>query len=261
MSNLIYTELINSMTWSYSRVASFNDCKYGWFLKYIRHEEQCPKFYSSYGTFMHKLIERYYRKELTKPQMKTEFLLNFQTEVKGDRPPGNIVSNYIHSGLAYIDSFTDFPYKMVSVEEKIEFEIDGIPFVGIIDYLGESDGEYHIIDNKSRALKPRSGRLVPTKKDEELDRMLVQLYIYAAAVKYKYGKFPKTLCFNCFRTGVFIEEPFVLEKYYDAINWVKDNIETIKQASDFSPWLDFFACTYICGYSNECCYWQERGRI
>ena len=91
--------------------------------------------------------------------------------------------------------------------------------------------------------------------------MLVQLYIYAAAVKYKYGEFPKTLCFNCFRTGVFIEEPFVLEKYYDAINWVKDNIETIKQASDFSPWLDFFACTYICGYSNECCYWQEGGRI
>ena len=142
-----------------------------------------------------------------------------------------------------------------------EFEIDGMPFVGVIDYLGESDGEYHIIDNKSRALKPRSGRLVPTKKDEELDKMLVQLYIYAAAVKYKYGEFPKTLCFNCFRTGVFIEEPFVLEKYYDAINWVKDNIETIKQASDFSPWLDFFACTYICGYSNECCYWQERGRI
>ena len=146
-----------------------------------------------------------------------------------------------------------------SVEERMEFDIDGIPFVGYIDFLGELDGEYYIIDNKSRALKPRSGRAVPTKKDIELDEMLVQLYIYAAAVKQKYGKFPKALCFNCFRNGVFIEEPFVLDKYYKVISWVKENIEIIKQESDFSPWLDYFACTYICGYSDDCCYWQERG--
>lgn len=261
MSDMIYTELINCMTWSYSRIASFNDCKYKWFLKYIRHDTECPKFYSSYGKFIHKLIEKYYDNKLTKQELKTEFVLNFQTEVEGDRPSANIVSNYIRAGIEYFDSFTDFPYNMVSVEERMEFDIDGIPFVGYIDFLGELDGEYYIIDNKSRALKPRSGRAVPTKKDIELDEMLVQLYIYAAAVKQKYGKFPKALCFNCFRNGVFIEEPFVLDKYYKVISWVKENIEIIKQESDFSPWLDYFACTYICGYSDECCYWQERGKI
>lgn len=50
-------------------------------------------------------------------------------------------------------------YSMVDVEKRVDFDIDGIRFVGYIDYLGiDDDGEFHIIDNKSRDLKPRSGR-------------------------------------------------------------------------------------------------------
>lgn len=145
---------------------------------------------------------------------------------------------------------------MLGVEKRVNFEIDAMPFVGYIDYLGEKDGEYYIIDNKSRDLKPRSNRAIPTVKDQELDSMLKQLYLYSTAIKQEYGKFPKALCFNCFRTGVFIEEPFNEDAYNEAVNWAKVKIEEIKATDDFYPNRDFFSCFYICGVSNDCVYDQ-----
>lgn len=130
--------------------------------------------------------------------------------------------------------------------------------MGYIDYLGEKDGELYVVDNKSRDLKPRSKRAKPTLKDAELDDMLRQLYIYSGAVKQEYGRFPKKLCFNCFKAGTFIEEPFSETAYQEAIDWAQKSIEEIKDADDFNPYVEYFGCRYICGVSDECCYWQMR---
>lgn len=227
-------------------------------MRYIRQCEETPQFYSSYGKFMHKLIEQYYKGEITKEKMCTKFLFDFRKEVQGIRPPESTVQKYIERGLEYLKGFTPLPYKVLGVEKKVEFDIDGIPFVGFIDYIGEDNGDIYIVDNKSRELKPRSGRKQPTLKDKELDEMLRQLYIYSAAVKQEYGKFPKSLCFNCFKSGTFIEEPFNEEAYNETIEWVKKSIEDIKDADDFYPNVEFFSCYYICPYTDECCYWSMR---
>lgn len=260
MNDMVYTELIKGMTWSYSRISCFNDCSYKWFLKYIHGLKEKPMFYSSYGSFMHKLLERFYKGELTKEQMKTEFLLNFQKEVKGDRPQVGTVEKYIIAAIKYLDSFEPFPYNMVDVEKRVDFKIGNKTFVGFIDFIGEKDGEYCIVDNKSRDLKPRSKRKNPTVKDKELDEMLIQLYLYAEALKQVYGKFPKWLCFNCFKSGVFIEEPFTMSGYNKAINWALENINYIENCSDFPPWIDYFPCRFLCGVQDECCYYEDGGR-
>ena len=256
MGDISYKPLIEDMLWSYSRIDCYKECRYKWFLKYIKNCKEIPMFYSSYGSFMHKLIELYYKGEITKDQMLTKFLLDFSKEVRGDRPSAKIVEGYIHSGVEYLSGFTEFPFNMVDVEKKVNFEIDGYNFIGIIDYVGEKDGEYYIVDNKSRDLSPRSNRKKPTLKDAELDEMLKQLYIYSAAIKNEFGKFPKELCFNCFRTGVFIREPFSIDKYNETIEWAKTQIELIKNEEEFSPMIDFFGCKYICGVQNECCYFE-----
>ena len=242
------------MTWSYSRISCYDQCGYKWFCKYIRGEKEEPRFYTSYGRFIHKLIEEYYRGELDSSGMKLKFLTNFSKEVLGPRPSEKIVSSYIKKGIDYLESFQPFPYNMIDVEMEVRYEINSIPFIGYIDYLGEKDGDLYIVDNKSRDLKPRSDRKKPTKKDEELDEMLIQLYLYAAAIKQIYGKFPKCLCFNCFKNGVFIEEPFVEAKYEEAIQWATNTINQIKEDEDFSPNVEFFGCIHLCGYTNDCEY-------
>lgn len=256
MGDEIYRPLIEDIVWSYSNIETFNDCRYRWFLKYISRYKSADKFYASYGLFMHTLLEKYYRGEMSKDEMLQTFLKDFSKEVKGRRPKSSIVQKYIKCGAEYLKNFTPFEYKTISVEEKINFNIDDdIKFVVRIDFIGQDDeGEYVVIDNKSRDLKPRSNRKKPTVKDKELDSMLRQLYVYAGAVKYKYGKFPKYLCFNCFKSGVFIKEEFDEEKYNETIDWVKSNVAEIKETEDFYPNKEYFSCRYICGMSHLCCY-------
>jgi len=262
MGEVSYLPLIEDMVWSYSRIESFHSCKYKFFLKYISQCEEEDKFYATYGSFIHKLIERFYRGGLPKEKMFTEFLTGFSENVKGTRPKQETVQKYIQCGVEYLKGFQPFPYTFLDVEKRVDFEIDGLRFVGFIDFLGrDSDGSLVIVDNKSRDLKPRSGKAKPVVKDKELDAMLRQLYIYSAAIKREFGEYPKWLCFNCFRTGMFIKEPFSEESYNEAIDWAKQEIEEIKATEDFYPTIDPFYCTYICGVSEDCVYNQmTKGR-
>ena len=257
MSEISYLPLIEDMVWSYSRVNCFAQCPYSFYLKYISKDEPVNKFYTSYGSFMHKIIEEFYRGVLNKQDMVMRFLTGFSSEVEGERPSASIVNKYIGLGVEYLKGFKEFNYEMVDVEKKVKVDISGYSFIGFIDYLGIEDGEFIIVDNKSRDLKPRSGRAKPTAKDKELDDMLKQLYIYAGAVKQEYGKFPKKLCFNCFKNGVFIEEEFKEEAYEEAIQWAIKQIELIKLEDEFPPNLDFFFCRYLCDVSHECVFYEQ----
>lgn len=259
MGDVIYKELIKDMTWSYSRIETYNDCPYRWYLKYIAKCEPAPMFYSSYGLFMHKILEQFLSGKITKEEARMNFLLNFQKEVRGERPAPDIVEKYVSQGTEYLRNLCPFPLKTVSVEEKVRFELDGVPMVGVIDYIGEKHGELYIIDHKSRAMKPRSGRKRPTAKDTELDSMLKQLYVYSELVKQKFGQYPAWLCFNCFRNNTFIQEPFSEDRLLETTEWVKKSVADIEDEDDFNPYIDFFACKNICDVHDECCYYEGGG--
>jgi len=262
MGESIYRELIKDMTWSYSRLEAFDSCPYRWYLQYIHYPKLMKedKFYAVYGLFMHELLESYYTAKMAKDEVMLAFLTQFPERTQGaGRPNPGTVRKYFQSGKEYIRNLKPLRFDMVSVEEKIDFHIGGMLFTGRIDYLGTEDGEYVIVDNKSRDLKPRSGRAKPTLKDKELDIMLRQLYIYAEAVRQKYGKLPKLLCFNCFKTGMLIEEPFREDAYHEALLWAEGKIREILDVDEFPPNIEFFGCSYICSYSSHCCYWKGGG--
>jgi len=258
MGDISYLPLIEDMTWSYSRLGTFNDCPYKFFLKHISHCKSEERFYASYGSFVHKILEDYYNGKLQKDELQMVFLTEFGKEVLGKRPKKEIVDKYIKKGSEYFANFEPFPYKMVGIEKKVTFKLGDYNFIGYIDFLGEDEnGDLIVIDNKSRDLKPRSTRKVPTVKDKELDSMLKQLYLYAGAVEQEYGKMPIKLCFNCFKAGVFIEEPFKQEAFDAAVKWAIDTIEDIKKEEDWSPCPEYFGCTHICGVNGHCIYYSE----
>ena len=235
MSDAIYKPLIDTMTFSWSRIELFKSCPYAWFLRYIRGESEQPKFYSSYGSFIHSLLERYYTGFLPAKELPVEFLTGFAEEVKGERPSDTVVKNYIGQGLSYFNSFKPLPFNTVSVEEKFTTSLPGFRFTGIIDYIGERNGDLYIVDHKSADIKPRSRKKKQTKSDMELSDKLRQLYLYSAFLHEKYNKFPKALCFNCFRTGEFIEEPFSQDAYEDALSQASADVEAIRNETDFRP--------------------------
>ena len=164
MSKSKYFTVIDDMVWSYSRLETFNTCPYKFFLKYISEEEDKPQFYTSYGSFIHKLIEQYYNDEISKDNLWVEFVTKFKDSVKGEIPSEEIVKKYIQLGVDYFKNFQPFDFKPIAVEEMIEFKIDDINFIGFVDFVGEKDGEFYIVDNKSRDLKQRRKRKKPIQR-------------------------------------------------------------------------------------------------
>ncbi len=254
MGNISYAPLIGEMTWSYSRIKSFADCPYRFYLRYIRRLKGKNMFFSDYGSFVHKLIELYCRGKMTPGQLCDMYLQEFRSHVKGHAPSKTVFENYFKSGLNYLRNLTPFPYNMIAVEKRVDFALNGIPFVGYIDYLGEKDGELYVVDNKSRTLKPRSTRIKPTRSDKELDEYLRQLYLYSAAVEQEYGRRPRKLCFNCFRGPVFITEPFQEQAYAESQKWLDESVARITAETDFRPDIEYFKCAYLCEMNSHCEY-------
>lgn len=258
-TDISYKPIIQDFVWSYSRISSFKSCKWQFYLKYIREWTERGQFFASYGSLMHSLIERYYTGELTQSEMVDEFLCNYQTQVSGDKPKNVSSASYVEKGLEYLRAFKPFPYEMLEVEKTIYFNVGDREFVGIVDYLGtDKDGNLYIVDNKSRDLKPRSNRKKPTKNDEILDEMLKQLYLYSIAIRQEYGKYPKALCFNCFKNRQFIVEPFDEEKLKEVRKWVLDTISEIEENEVWDDdEFDFYRCNYLCGFHDRCEIYNE----
>ena len=251
MGDINYNLLVDDMTFSYSRINTYHSCPYGWKLNYIDELKPTGKFYSSYGKLIHQILERYFDGSITKSEMPIEFLTKFE-DLQGVRPSAKIVECYIRDGLEYLRGFEDFDLNKVAIEEKVEFDIKGIPMIGIIDFIGERDGEYIIVDHKSHRLKQRSKGVKQRKSDVELDEYLRQLYLYSTAIYDKFGKFPTELWFNCFRNGEIIKEQFNKEKYDESVRWVVETVDAIKADTDFEPNYDYFYCRWICGQSSNC---------
>lgn len=252
-----YSCIVGQMTWSHTRLAAFEDCPYKFLLRYILDLPPSEHFFSGYGSLLHSLHEALY-KGSSPASLRTRFLAEFFRQVPTwDAPGPKVVRNYFEQGVAYLEQ----PYipagEIVAVEQPVEFFIGGYPFSGVIDlaFRGE-DGKLRIADHKSRALKPRSKRKAPTKTDEELDRYLRQLYLYAEAARQLYGETPAELIFNCFRTQTQIVEPFIPAKSAEAMAWAQNIIRAAQQNVNWTPSVEFFKCRYICGMRDVCEYAQ-----
>ena len=251
-----YSHIIENFTWSYSRITTFEMCPYQFFLTYIKPVKKQPLFFSDYGTFIHKIIEKHLNGELEENQLVPYYLQNFRTSIHAKAPTQAVFETYFNQGLDYLRNI-HFPYPTpLAVEQRVDFFIDKYPFVGIIDCVAEESDGIVILDNKSRTLKPRSNRKKPTRSDEELDKYLRQLYLYSAAVKDLYGTYPVKLCFNCFRSCELISEPFLKESFESAKAWTLSSIEQIVQNDEWGPDMDYWKCKYLCDVRDQCDYWQ-----
>lgn len=250
-----YTNLIDGMTWSYSRLTCFEDCPYRFYLSYIKRMEKEPRFFSDYGQFLHSLLDRHLSGELRGDGLTGAYLTGFRSEISGKAPSSTVFYNYFHQGLDYLRNFR-FPYRVLETEQRREFQAAGLPMVGVIDCVAMDGDDLVIVDHKSHSLKPRSGRKKPTKSDAELDRYLRQLYLYAIPVREKYGVFPARLEFNCFRTGQLVSEPFQADRLRATEDWAASMVSQIRECDRWRPDIEFFKCKYICDLTQHCDYFQ-----
>ena len=246
------------MTFSYSRLTAFDSCKYKWLLKYIL---GIPKignsFFSSYGTFLHEILAKFYRGEGNSETLAPYFLENYFSQVTGKPQKNSTAINYFQAGLNMVSDLTPTDKEILGVEQEVHWTLGGRDYIGYIDLIVREDDGIAILDHKSRDLKPRSKRSKPTKSDAELDEYLKQLYLYAIPIKKLSGEYPTSLQFNCYRTGTLIKELFCPKTFDTVKQWAINKANEIEHNENWRPTIDYFGCKYLCDVCHQCEYYAS----
>ena len=236
------------MTWSFSRLNSFSgSCKYCWFENYAnKRKDSTNNAFARYGLMMHEILEKLDSGEM----MLWDALPTYEDEFVnvGRFPPNkyvNLEERYYEQGIHYLSNYEiDDRYEVVSVEENVKVNIKGYKFTGYIDKLlrDKSDGKLVVLDHKSKS------EFKSKKEQKEYAR---QLYLYAYAVNEVYGEYPKLLFFNMFRFGREVAIDFNMKDMEEAIEWMVNTIDEIKQCEEFPVTKDKFFGEELCNFRHD----------
>ena len=253
--------LEDNHVYSYSQLTSFDECKYGFYLRKIEKvEEETSNAFAERGSLIHDLLDMWAKKILTKEEMLQEYERRYADEVVTGWPRIPASKGYAkkayETGIQFLKNFDEFEgYEVLSAEEKFQLDLplsngETRPFVGVIDMIlrENKSGDLIICDHKSKSLKAFK------QKENEMYR---QQLLYATYVKKKYGKCPDALMFFLFNeNGV---RPFRLyseQDYNEAIDWATKQILGIESCTVLD-WLqckekgDYY-CWNLCSNRGTC---------
>jgi RecB family exonuclease len=235
--------------YSFSKLSSFHQCKYGYYLTYIAKEKGIENAFSQYGTFVHGLLERYETGELEVYELCDEFIKGYSDNVTFAFPPNRFVDlreSYFKDGVAYLENFDGFDeYEILAVEDEFLEDVDGdFNLKGFIDLvLRDSDGGITIIDHKSKA---------KFASKQEQKRYARQLYVYSLRVLRRWGVYPKKLIFNMFRKQKTVEIDFNEADYDESVSWMKSTVSEIRNCKSWNASPDEFMCNHLCNHREGC---------
>lgn len=222
--------ILDGMRWSFSSVNSYTQCPQCFRLGYLDALPRVGNAFSDWGSFMHHLMELYFKGEIEFFEMSQAYEDGYNGNVTHKFPTNrfcDLSERYYLSGKEYLDSFEGLfdGYNVVAVEQRVLFDINGRPFVGVIDLVVEKDGTYLIIDHKSKS---------SFKSKREQAEYARQLYLYALHIKMEYGKWPESMYFHMIRSGgELIEVPFKIEELDAAVEWFLSTIDKIYADTQF----------------------------
>lgn len=252
--------VISTMTWSYSRLASYHQCPYAWKLKYIDCVQGEENFFSQYGSLMHSILEQYEKGTLSLFEISQYYEEHFSDVVTYDAPPNNYIDmkqSYYEKGLDYLDNI-DLSldgYDVLGVEKEVRFPLCGYEMVGYIDLLlkDQKTGDITILDHKSGSVKFKKNGEVSKSEKKHVLAFQRQLYLYAIGVMEEYGVKPKYLKWNLFKDRNWLTEEFNDEAFEEAKKWAEDTIKSIEQETSWPPNPDRYFCYNLCDMRNCAC--------
>ena len=159
--------------YSFSKLSSFHNCKWGYQLTYIDHCERCDNAFAQYGSLVHSIMERYAKGKLNLWDLVDVYKREYSgiTEKFPHSAFCNLEDLYYKQGIQFLSNFSGYDkYKILEVESEFELEIDDWLFTGIMDLLFEDEnGKLILLDYKSKS---------SFKNKKEKIEYARQLYLY-----------------------------------------------------------------------------------
>lgn len=252
------------MTYSFSRLNSYEQCPYQFYNKYIEESEGEENFYAQAGSLMHEILANVLNNEMSVEEATDYFVENFDLNCYMEIPE-RIRDSTFEKCINYLTAFdridesdlwkTLSPVKVIGVEEEVRFKIGEWDFIGFIDLLVEDkEGNLIVVDHKSTAYPVgKSGKILKSAEKTFLDHKR-QEYLYSIAVKDKYGKYPTKLAWNHFKDGKTHVIDFDKKDLGEAVLWVTETINKINKDEGFLPNIEFFFCKNLCEFRSTCEY-------
>ena len=166
--------------WSFSKLSSYHNCAYAWYLTYVLHEKGEDNVYGVLGNSIHDCLELMCKDEMTIEEAKEKFKqdydmckflgMNFPTE--------NTEKKYIYD-IEHAFDYFEKPKGRLEEERYIEFEIENKKFRGYVDLIIFDDEKktIQVLDWKS------SSRF--SKRDLESHKVF-QLILYSMYLEKEY---------------------------------------------------------------------------
>lgn len=262
-----YKNETSSMRWSFSRVTTYDQCPYEWYLHYIVNDNDLypeeENYYAQVGKYVHNVLEKVFKAELSVDDAFDYYVDHFDENVT-ERTSYSSMDKTFDACADYFLDINNIKHltdgmDIVGVEKKIEFEIEGKKFIGYIDLLlkDRKDGKLIVLDHKSSEypFKHDGGVKANAKSFSKYKK---QLYLYSLWVKENYGEFPKLLAWNHFKDGGKLATiPFSIDEYNESIEWFKSEVSAIMADDEFNANKEFFYCNNLCSFRNCCEYKEE----
>lgn len=249
--------ILDDMTWSYSRITSFENCPYEWYLHYIEeYDDKAGNIYGEFGSFCHSILEQYLNFKLEKEELLAYYLEYFDDFVT--RTPWNsaAVDKLFGYGFDYFNEINFEPMSMdiLGVEQKFEIELNGHKIKGFIDLVYRESDQIIVCDHKSCEYPFTKKGLLKKGSEEKFESFKKQLYLYSIFIKEKYGIYPISLEWNFFRENKKHRIEFNKAELDQTIEWIKSQIDEIYNTEDFKPKPSYFYCNNLCDFRGLCEY-------
>lgn len=251
--------LLSTMTWSFSRLTSFDQCKYGWKCHYIDCEGGENNFAAENGLAVHQTLEEYLNGNVDMWDLPALYDEKFNELVVHDAPFNkytDIGEKTYNECREYFENFQGLgdQHEILGVELQENFKVGVYNFVGFIDLLlrDKGTGEITVSDHKSHVFKILKSGGISKSDLPALESYKRQLYLYCTNIIERYGRVDY-LRWNLFRQQRDLIIPFKQEEYEAAHEWATDVIERIKQEQEFPPpeSPDYY-CRELCDFRFEC---------
>ena len=267
---------MSEVTYSFSRLKLFNECRHAYFLTYVLKVQKRVNIYSEIGTTIHELLEDIQKGKEIPIEERIEI---FEDKVDECEIFGisfvndNIKEKYVENIKHCLMNFEPLKGKKFEIEKEIELEVDGHKLTGFIDLIVHNDdGTVSVIDFKTSSKY--------AKKD--LSKNANQLIIYGLALEqlgYKVRDVKWMMLKYCQVQGkrgskmierreledgqkfedCFVEYPYNEVIKMECIDWIIDTIEEIESLTTYDTWEhkeinkgNSFYCNNICSVCGKC---------
>ena len=258
-----YSFLLDNMVWSFSRLNSFCICKYEWYLQYIEGFVGENNFYAEFGTYCHRILEKYEKGELGLFELADYFEEHFDENISTEvyNKYSSTIEKYKKLGKEYFENIDlDLvSYEILGIEKKCDFEIEGYKFTGFIDLLlkDKKNGNIILIDHKSSEYPiGKRGNILKSER-EKFEQYKKQLYLYSLQVQKEYGVLPNKIGWNFFKNKQWLILDFNKKELDEAIKWALGTIGEINQTEFFPPKPDYYYCHNLCRFRNSYCEYKN----